>query len=82
MSERVECHSGFEYAECPLALTWRGVRHEVSLIEAEWRIPGGRKFRVRTQSGSRFELLYVEMNDEWRVHPLEAAPARDVPSAP
>jgi len=80
MSERVECHSGYEYAERPLALTWRGMRYPVSAIEAEWRIPGGRKFRVRTEAGARFELLYAELADEWRVHPLE--PAADESRAP
>jgi hypothetical protein len=64
----VECHSGFEYAERPTALHWSGARLEVEAIEAQWRIPGGRKFRVRTTDGQVFELLYVELYDEWRVH--------------
>jgi hypothetical protein len=80
MGERVECHSGYTYAERPLALTWRGMRYEVAAIEAQWRIPGGTCFRVRTAPGARFDLLYVEMYDEWRVNLLE--PAADGVSSP
>lgn len=67
MTELVECHSGYEYAERPTALTWQGRRYAIAAVEAEWRIPGGKKFRVRTEDGQVFELLYVELYDEWRV---------------
>ena len=70
MAELVECHSGFEYAERPTALWWEGTRLEVAEVEAQWRISGGKKFRVRTVDGRVFELLYVELYDEWRVHAL------------
>ena len=70
MSELVECHSGYEYAERPTAVWWQGERLEVEAVEAEWRISGGKKFRVRTRDGRVFELLYVELYDEWRVHLL------------
>ncbi|MGQ0604770.1 MAG: hypothetical protein ACT4QE_24075 [Anaerolineales bacterium] len=70
MSDLVECHSGSEYAERPTALHWQGQRLEVAEVEARWRIPGGRKFRVRTSDGQVFELLYVELYDEWRIHQL------------
>jgi hypothetical protein len=66
--DRVECHSGGEYAERPTALHWNGQRLEVAEVEARWRIPGGKKFRVRTRDGQVFELLYVELYDEWRIH--------------
>jgi hypothetical protein len=81
MGERVECHSGYTYAERPHALTWQGMRYEVAAVEAQWRIPGGTKFRVRTAAGARFELLYVELSDEWRVHPLESAADEGSPPA-
>lgn len=68
MSDLVECHSGSEYAERPTALWWNGQRLEVAEVEARWRIPGGVKFRVRTTDGQVFELLYVELYDEWRIH--------------
>lgn len=68
MSDLVECHSGSEYAERPTAVHWQGQRLGVAEVEARWRIPGGRKFRVRTVDGQVFELLYVELYDEWRIH--------------
>ncbi len=64
----VECHSGYEYAERPVALYWEGVRLEVDRVEAEWRIPGGHCFRVSTKDGQKFELLYGELYDEWRIN--------------
>jgi hypothetical protein len=65
--ELVECHSGYEYAQRPTALRWQGERLEVEAVEAEWRIPGGRRFRVRTRNGLVFELFYGELYDEWRI---------------
>ncbi len=66
----VECHSGFEYAERPTALHWQGQRLEIVEIEAQWRIPGGRCFRVRTAGERKFELFYGELYDEWRINEL------------
>lgn len=70
MPDTVECHSGYEYAERPSAVWWEGQRLEVAEVEAQWRISGGKKFRVRTVTGQVFELLYVELYDEWRIHAL------------
>lgn len=70
MIELVECHSGYEYAERPTALWWQGQRLEVAEVEERWRIPGGKCFRVRTAEGLVFNLTYVELYDEWRVHQL------------
>jgi hypothetical protein len=66
--DRVECHSGYTYGERPTALHWEGDRLEIETVEASWRIPGGRRFRVRTVDGRVFELFYGELYDEWRVH--------------
>ena len=68
MSALVECHSGLEYAGRPTAFWWQGERLEVEAVEAEWRVPEGKTFRVRTIDGQVFELLYVELYDEWRIH--------------
>jgi len=65
----VECHSGYEYAQRPVALHWEGQRLEIELVEAQWRTPGGKCFRVRTRDGRAFELFYSEHSDEWRVNP-------------
>jgi len=67
-SDLVECHSGYTYGERPIALRWQGERLLVEEIEARWRIPGGTRFRVRTQDSQVFELFYGQLYDEWRVH--------------
>ena len=66
-TELVECHSGYTYAERPTALHWEGKRLVIAQIEARWRIPGGRRFRVQVEDGRVFELFYGELYDEWRV---------------
>lgn len=66
--EIVECHSGYTYGERPIALTWQGARLSIAAVEQAVRIPGGRRFRVRTEDGQVFELFYGELYDEWRIH--------------
>jgi hypothetical protein len=68
--ELVECHSGFTYAEKPIALTWNGQRLEIDEILAAWRTPGARRFRVRTRDLRRFELAYHEADNIWQIQPL------------
>jgi hypothetical protein len=41
---------------------------EIEQILSRWRIPGGKRFRVRTKDGQVFELFYGELYDEWRIH--------------
>ncbi len=64
----VECHSGYTYGERPIAFQWEGKRLLVAEVEATWRLPGGRRFRVRAEDGRVFELFYGELYDEWRIH--------------
>jgi hypothetical protein len=66
--DSVECYSGYTYGERPTALTWDGARLTVVAVEQAARIPGGRRFRVRTEDGRVFELEYTASYDEWRVH--------------
>lgn len=68
-SEQVECHSGTTYGERPIALYWEGERLLIVEIEARWRLPDGRKFRVRVEDDRTFELYYIEQVDEWRISP-------------
>jgi hypothetical protein len=68
MSDLVECHSGYEYGERPMALVWQGQRLEITEILDRWRIPAGKCFRVRTKDEQVFELFYAELSDEWRIH--------------
>ncbi|MGD2251577.1 MAG: hypothetical protein PVF70_01535 [Anaerolineales bacterium] len=65
--ETVECHSGHAYGERPIAFQWEGNRLRVSEIEARWRTPKGRCFRVRTEDQSVFELCYDEESDDWQI---------------
>jgi len=67
-ADLVECHSGYTYAERPTALRWEGERLPIGAVEQAWRVPGGRRFRVRTEDGRLFELFYGELYDEWRIH--------------
>jgi hypothetical protein len=67
MTEIVECHSEFAYAEKPVALTWEGRRLEIAAILALWRAPDEKCFCVRTADGQIFELSYGEQDDEWRI---------------
>lgn len=70
LSEPVECHSGYAYAERPTALHWQGQRLEITEIEAQWRTPEGRWFRVRAANDHRFELFYNEKDDGWKINEL------------
>jgi len=67
-ADLVECHSGYTYAERPTAFRWEGKRLTIEAVEQAWRVPGGRRFRVRTEDGRVFELFYGELYDEWRIH--------------
>lgn len=67
MSELVECHSGFTYAEKPVALMWEGRRLEIMQITAQWRSPEAHHFRVCTGNGQEFELAYHEADNEWQI---------------
>ena len=65
--EQVECHSGTTYGERPIALYWEGEKLLIVEIEARWRLPDGRRFRVRVEDERIFELYYTEQADEWRI---------------
>jgi hypothetical protein len=67
MRDMVECHSGYAYAERPVKFYWQGEYLEVKSIEASWRTPAERFFRVRSQDERIFELNYNEIEDEWKI---------------
>ena len=66
-SDHVECHSGYTYADHPIALISKGQKRQIVEILAQWKIPGARCFRVRVDDESVFELCYDEMRDEWQI---------------
>lgn len=70
MSDIVECHSGYEYADRPTAFYWQEQRWEVIEILARWRTPEGKHFRVNTQHNQIFEILYVDSEDAWQIKTL------------
>jgi len=67
MSDIVECHSDYTYAEKPVALTWEGQRLEIVEISLRWRSPEGHGFRVRTNDDQEFVLFYRVAADEWKI---------------
>ncbi|MCC6147385.1 MAG: hypothetical protein IT308_07440 [Anaerolineaceae bacterium] len=70
LSPVVECYSGYEYAGHPTALCWHDRRLTVTRVEARWRTPYGKAFRVCTEDDLHFELLYQELYGEWQVTPV------------
>jgi hypothetical protein len=67
---RVECHSGYTYAERPVEFVWDERRYLVERVLNQWRLPDGPGFRVLTTAGEQFELTYSETKDEWSLHGL------------
>jgi len=67
----VECYSGHTYAQEPRAFLWEGGRYRVAGVEARWRTPDGPAFRVRVESGERFDLHYQPETDTWSLFLLE-----------
>lgn len=63
----VECHSSHTYAERPTAFRWEGKKLEVDTIQAEWRSPEGKHFRVKTTDEAVFELIYDQASDNWQI---------------
>jgi hypothetical protein len=70
MGELVECHSGFTYADKPVALRWENRRLEITAITSQWRSPQARHFRVCTSNGQEFELSYREVDNDWQIMEL------------
>jgi hypothetical protein len=66
----VECYSGARYGERPLALFWEGKRYEIAGIQRQWRLPEGPCYRVITQEEEKFDLIYLQVEDEWRIFSL------------
>lgn len=69
LGARVMCHSGSAYGERPLAFDWEGQRLDVEAVVAQWRAPGERVFVVSADQW-RFELIYNEAQDAWRIKAL------------
>ncbi|MFH0768690.1 MAG: hypothetical protein V1932_03875 [Chloroflexota bacterium] len=62
---KVNCYSGYIYAERPMSFLWEGVEYQVEKIEKAWLEPGERHFQVHTRDNKLFRLCYNETNNEW-----------------
>jgi hypothetical protein len=67
MPDEVECQSGFEYAQEPVAFREEGRRHTVAKILSEARTPAGKEFTVQDETGERFLLTYTVSQDAWQI---------------
>lgn len=67
MTELVECHAGYTYAERPTAVLWGDRRLSVIEIIESRKTPEGRYFRVSTEDDHAFILIYNEFYDAWQV---------------
>jgi hypothetical protein len=70
--DRVECYSGYTYAQEPRVVLWMGRRYPVSRVEARWQTPEGPAFLVRADQGDRFELRYNIGAGQWSIRALPA----------
>lgn len=62
---KVECYSGYKYAQEPRAFLWQGERHIVQTVQQSWLTPEGLCFRVKTEEGQLFQLSYRDHDDQW-----------------
>lgn len=69
MGPNVECYSGIEYAEYPVAFDYQGERIQIAEILERQRHPTGKRFLVRTADSHIFEISYDEPQDTWLVEP-------------
>lgn len=67
MDVLVECHSGYAYAERPVAFEWQRERFEIKAIIAEWQTPDSKHFQVSTFDEQIFDLVYEFSRDKWEI---------------
>ncbi|HBF40925.1 MAG TPA: hypothetical protein DDW19_03885 [Anaerolineaceae bacterium] len=70
VTESVECYSGSEYPERPLAFHWLGERLEVKKVLDASITPRGKTFRVMAANGQEFILGYDQQLDRWQIAPV------------
>ena len=67
---KVNCYSGYTYAERPISFRWQDHQYEVDEIEKEWLEPGERYFQIRTIDNKIFRLCYNETSKQWSLTEL------------
>jgi hypothetical protein len=69
VAPRVECYSGSEYPERPVAFYWQGQRWVVKQVLSKAYTPEGSSFRVLIENGQEFILSYNQQLDSWKIAP-------------
>ncbi len=64
---KVECHSGYTYAERPISIEMGGLHVDIEEIMNEAITPEGRFFKVKILDGRVIDLEYDETKDEWEI---------------
>jgi len=67
---QVECQSGYSHCDHPTAIIWEGKRLAVKNIEAEWREPDIKYYRILTEDCIRLEIQFNENENIWRITPI------------
>ncbi|MDD5038988.1 MAG: hypothetical protein PHN78_06695 [Dehalococcoidales bacterium] len=64
-SLKVNCYSGYTYAERPVSFLRHGTEYEVDKTEKIWLEPAEKHFQVRTGDNKLFQLCYNETDKQW-----------------
>jgi len=67
---KVNCYSGYTYAERPKSFLWQGIEYEVEKIASNWQEPGKKYFKIITRDNKLFTLCYNEIDKEWSLTEL------------
>ncbi len=67
MGTIVTSYDGHEAAVRPRTLLWEGQRYRVVEVIAQSRTVDGKHFRVRTEAGQVFDLVYTISTGEWQI---------------
>jgi len=74
MSDIVETYSGHRLHERPVRFLWDGTWRTVTQVLDRWQEPEALHFKVRTEEGEEFHLLYHRTRDSWEVRPVRSKP--------
>ena len=67
---KVNCYSGYTYAERPESFFWQGIKYEVEQVKKSWHEPRKKYFTVCTTDNKIFELCYNEVESYWTLTKL------------
>jgi hypothetical protein len=70
MSDPIEFHSSYAYAQRPIVITWEDERVQVKMVLSEWRTPEGKYFRIQAEDERIFEVLYNKDIENWQIQEM------------